>query len=342
MHRIPVVFVLLVLVATTGCTPHNSADSTAKTGEMLKRTGDEIVVCGQMFHTGTRVITWMDSGGYDAYRVERRFAAIDQSDWDNTKQSVKGFTTPNRYSQRKVSLTDEQQQQVRGGGWPLSLLQAKVDQFVLHYDVCGTSRQCFNILHDHRDLSVHFLLDADGTIYQTLDLKERAWHATIANDRSIGIEIANIGAYPVNDKTDPLGNWYRKTPDGKIRLMIPASLGGNKWLHTPDFVGYPDRQELIVGEIQGTKLKQYDLTPEQYASLAKLTATLCTVFPKIKLDYPKDENGKLIPHVLSEQQFAKYTGVLGHYHISKGKTDPGPAMQWDRLMGKARKLMNAK
>jgi len=39
--------------------------------------------------------------------------------------------------------------------------------------------QCFKVLHDHRDLSVHFMLDLDGTIYQTLDLKERAWHATI-------------------------------------------------------------------------------------------------------------------------------------------------------------------
>ena len=52
------------------------------------------------------------------------------------------------------------------------------------------------MLHDLRGLSVHFMLDLDGTIYQTLDLKEGAWHATVANGRSIGIEIANIGAYP--------------------------------------------------------------------------------------------------------------------------------------------------
>ncbi|MEM9559092.1 MAG: N-acetylmuramoyl-L-alanine amidase, partial [Planctomycetota bacterium] len=36
----------------------------------------------------------------------------------------------------------------------------------------------------------------DGTIYQTLDVTERAWHATKANSRSVGIEIAQIGAYP--------------------------------------------------------------------------------------------------------------------------------------------------
>jgi tyrosyl-tRNA synthetase len=47
-------------------------------------------------------------------------------------------------------------------------------------------RQCFKVLHDARDLSVHFMLDLDGTIYQTLDLKERAWHATTSNSRSVG------------------------------------------------------------------------------------------------------------------------------------------------------------
>jgi hypothetical protein len=29
--------------------------------------GDEIIMAGQRFHTGTRVITWMEPGGYNAY-----------------------------------------------------------------------------------------------------------------------------------------------------------------------------------------------------------------------------------------------------------------------------------
>ncbi len=65
----------------------------------------------------------------------------------------------------------------------LDLLRQKVDQFVLHFDVCGTSAQCFYVLHDRRGLSVHFMLDVDGTIYQTLDVKERAWQATKSNDQ---------------------------------------------------------------------------------------------------------------------------------------------------------------
>src|SRR5437868_139953 len=30
--------------------------------------GDEIIVAGQRFHTGTRVVTWLEPGGYNAYR----------------------------------------------------------------------------------------------------------------------------------------------------------------------------------------------------------------------------------------------------------------------------------
>lgn len=37
-------------------------------GAPVPRTGDEIMVCGQLYHTGTPVILWGDVGGYDHYR----------------------------------------------------------------------------------------------------------------------------------------------------------------------------------------------------------------------------------------------------------------------------------
>ena len=46
------------------------AEDAPKIGELARRSGDEIMVCGQLFHTTTPVVLWMDSGGYDAYRVE--------------------------------------------------------------------------------------------------------------------------------------------------------------------------------------------------------------------------------------------------------------------------------
>src|SRR5207249_270160 len=138
-------------------------------------------------------------------------------------------------------------------GWDLPILQDKVDQFVYHFDVCGTSSQCFFILHDVRGLSVQFMCDIDGTIYQTCDVKERAWQATIANHRGIGIEIANIGAYPVDDRERTLTQWYRKDPAGQTRVVLPA-YAMKSAIRTPNFVGRPARNEPVIGEIQGQNL----------------------------------------------------------------------------------------
>src|SRR5207247_8091020 len=53
-------------------------------GSPLPGRGDEIMVCGLLFHTGAPVILWTDPGGYDAYRVERRFVTWDKAGWDAT------------------------------------------------------------------------------------------------------------------------------------------------------------------------------------------------------------------------------------------------------------------
>ena len=305
-----------------------------KVGERVDRRGDEIVACGQLFHTTAPVKLWLDPGGYDAYRSERRFAPIDESSFEKSKTD--DLDSPNRFGMRRVDLSPEQVEKVRGGGWDLPLLREKVDQFVIHFDVCGTSRKCFEVLHDQRGLSVQFMLDVDGTIYQTLDLKEGAWHATKANGRSIGIEIANVGTF--RDKTKGLaGRFYAPDADGKTRLTLPdpelvPTLAAGEVLR-------PIRDQPVVGVIQGEEYAQYDLTPQQYDSLTKLTATLCKVFPKIRCEYPRDDEGRLIPKKLPDDQYNRYNGVLGHYHVQANKNDPGPAFQWDRVIDGAKKLM---
>lgn len=320
-----------VLIAITGC------QTTPVPGTFAPRRGDEIVVAGKYVHTGTPIVLWTDPGGYDAYRVERRFSPFDKSDWRTSEAEVKYLTTPNRYNLRQAGLSEEEIERVRGGGWDLPTLQKVVDQFVIHYDVCGTSRQCFKVLHDLRGLSVHFMLDLDGTIYQTLDLKERAWHATTSNTRSVGIEIANMGAYGGNEK-HPFDQWYARDGGGRTRITIPERFGDGG-IRTPDFVGYPARNEPIIGTVQGRTLTQYDFTPEQYRALIHLTAALCKVFPKMKCDYPRDASGKLILHKLPDDELEAYGGVLGHFHIQTNKVDPGPAMQWDYVIDNARRLM---
>jgi N-acetyl-anhydromuramyl-L-alanine amidase AmpD len=327
LAQIALIIALALLVV--GC-------ATPRPGTPLPRRGDEIVIAGQLFHTGTPVVLWTDPGGYDAYRVERRFVPFDESSWEATqKAGVKDPGTPNRYSMRFAKAgTPEEIEKHRAGGWSLAEVQSKVDQFVIHYDVCGTSRTCFRILHDVRGLSVHFMLDLDGTIYQTLDVKERAWHATTANDRSVGIEIANMGAYPrktLESDKSPLASWYAKNDKGETVITIPERLDGGG-IRTPNFIGHPARPDPIAGTINGGEYLMYDLTPQQYAALAHLTATLCNVLPRIRLDYPKDESGQLIRSKMTDESLAAWTGLLGHYHIQREKIDPGPAFDWDRLM----------
>jgi N-acetylmuramoyl-L-alanine amidase len=346
--------VILALFLATGCRHQKPSQP----GARLPRVGDEIIVNGKLYHTGTPVVTWLDQGGYDAYRVE-----MPRIEGEGRRGGGGGIRKT--WSMRSGPLTDGEYERVTKDGWTDELLREKVDQFVLHYDVCGLSRTCFRVLAD-RGLGVQFMLDIDGTIYQTMDLKDSTGHATKANSRSIGIEIANMGAYSGSHAA--LLQWYGKDENGKTRITIPQRLGDGG-VRTKDFVGRPARDELVVGMVQGANHKQYDFTPQQYDALVKLTATLCTVFPKIQPDYPRlksslgqpttrrttqpagnpttraaaiaslEEPGELIPHTLTDEQYDNYQGVLGHYHVQTEKQDPGPAMQWEWLLREARKHM---
>lgn len=342
---------LRALVLVSMCL-HFNASARCQTPASLgfqKRHGDEIVVCGQFYRIGTPVKLWMDPGGYDAYRTDRRFAPFDQRKWQSTVEAMKAGKidwvsspqelNPDRYGLRYANQAEdhfspEQLETVHGGGWDLPLLQEKIDQFVLHFDVCGTSGQCFYILHDVRGLSVHFMLDADGTIYQTLDLKERAWHSTKSNDRSIGIEIANIGAYRLDDRSRPFDRWYRADEAGKTFLIFPDKLKGLAPLK--DKVLSPRRNEPIQGEIHGQTYEQYDYTQPQYDALAKLSAALTDIFPKIKADVPRTPDGDILHRTLSDEQWANFGGILGHYHVQANKSDPGPALDWEYLLNQVR------
>lgn len=156
-----------------------------------------------------------------------------------------------------------------------------VRQIVLHYDAAGSARRCHEVL-EARGLSAHFLVDTDGTVYQTLDLDGRAWHAGPANDRSIGIEIANLGAYP-----EPM-------------------------------------EGSVSGEIHGQLLHQRPFTDAQYEALARLVPALCRAF-----DIPARAPAATTT-VLDGA--LDYEGVLGHYHLTREKVDPGPAFEWDRVL----------
>lgn len=270
------------------------------------RAGEEIVIAGRRFGAGVPVVVWSEPGGYDGYRETAFFAR-----------------TPGAAAARYDGRPG-----LEPGATPESVARV-VDQVVVHYDAVGTSRGCFRVLHDLRGLSCHFLIDLDGTVYQTLDVRERAWHATRANDRSVGVELANVGAFAPED-ADALDAWYTPGPSGSGVVTLPASLGDGG-VRTAGFVARPARSARFEGVINGHRLVAYDLTEEQYRSLIALVVTLRGALPGIEARVPRGPDGRVADGVLTDEQFASFRGVLGHQHVQANKVDPGPAFDWERV-----------
>jgi len=158
----------------------------------------------------------------------------------------------------------------------------RVNLFVLHWDGCTSSHQCFHVLLD-RGLSVHLMLDGDGTVYQALDLAEaRAWHAGNANERSVGVEIQN-----------------------------PVRLHRNKW-QTPPRPVIAEPRVHARGSYE--HLDFYDVQKRRAVELAEV---LCGRFG-IPRALPTDGEG-----VTRGLAPTGYRGVCGHYHLSSHKPDPG-------------------
>jgi N-acetyl-anhydromuramyl-L-alanine amidase AmpD len=147
--------------------------------------------------------------------------------------------------------------------------------------------------------SVHFVIDWDGRVFQTLDLAFAARHTLDSgvDGRSIGIELLN----PVDlDKSGAL-------PDGSTR---------------------PKSDKVSV---QGVELAQWGYTEAQLASLERLVDGLLVVFPQIARRVPAGPAGVVPRAVISAGQGDVTSGVLGHLHLSKDASDPGAAFPWDRL-----------
>ena len=296
-------------------------------------TGTEIVIAGKRVDIGAPVVLWMDQGGYDAYSATPRFS--DEGEL-GLRYSPGRIARPNQVSDEVAARLERGQASVRELG-------EVIDQFVIHYDVCGTSRVCFKVLQDMRMLSVHFMLDLDGTLYQTLDLKEKAWHAAKANGRSVGVEIAQIGAYPkakADDANGPLAEWYEDLPSGETRITLPDRFEGGHFRRTAPVMATATggRKQ---GPVQGEQLYQYDFTAAQYETLAHLAAALNRELPLIELEVPRTATGDVLPKALTEDEWVDFQGLLGHYHVTTRKTDPGPAFNWDGVLGRARELRAA-
>ena len=270
---------------------------------------DAMLVAGQPVPTGTRIVKFNEPGGYNAYATPAFYGPrVDR--FDNGR--------PDTPPDDALRLAEH--------GYTFAELVPVIDQFVIHYDATGLAGRTFDVLQHDRGLSCHFLLDLDGTIYQTLDLQERAWHARESNSRSVGIEIANVGAFAAGAAND-FSRWYRADTGGRTSLVLPPGHG----VRDAGRALRPARDEPVLGRIHGRLLVQYDLTDAQYEALIHLTAALCRTFPKLDPRYPGSP-GPARSDVLTPAERSAFRGLVGHYHLTEDKIDPGPAFDWERVL----------
>ena len=166
--------------------------------------------------------------------------------------------------------------------------------FVNHWDVCLSSESCAKVLNK-RGISVHFLIDNDGTIYQMLDTQHGAWHAGVGkiNHKSIGVEISNA-YYPKYQ------SWYEKNNFGSRPIVNHA------W-------------------VNGSRLKQHlGFYPVQIKAAQALWLA-CSSAYDIPLESPSSNDNDFKTSTKTEQTVTsgKFKGIVSHYHITKRKIDCG-------------------
>ena len=163
-----------------------------------------------------------------------------------------------------------------------------VKMFVNHWDVCLSSRRCHKVL-ENRALSVHFMIDNDGTIYQLLDMQHRAWHAgnSTVNTKSVGVEISNA-FYPKYQ------DWYTKR-FGPRPVITDA---------------------IVHGKPLETHLGFYPVQLDAAKALWKAVSLAC----KVPLVAPMASDG-LDTGVNYEVYKGRFNGFCNHYNITSKKID---------------------
>jgi N-acetylmuramoyl-L-alanine amidase len=236
--------------------------------------GSSIIVCGKKYDIGQRVVTFEDDPGVNAYTPHR----TDKPSEVPPFQPAKGMAgIRDRWRPRRLIGADRS----------IDRLKQVVRQFVVHHDGCQDSRTCFQVLHNERGLSVHFLIDNDGTVFQTLDLVDCAFQAAGVNEISVGVELANRG-----DAMRFPNDYHGK------RDKVTCKINGHQWL-------------------------AYAYTKAQVDSMISVGKTLARIFPNLPQVYPQGGDGDQAWGSL-RGDVREYSGYLGHYHVTEQKWDPGP------------------
>lgn len=190
------------------------------------------------------------------------------------------------------------------------------DLVVLHFTAGPSARSAYNTwIAAAARVATAYILDVDGTIYETFDPSYWAYHlgikgAAAANHRhdkrSIGIEIVNVG---------PL-----KPKSGELCWWLPQNRFEKKWCSSTDTA------QFVQNSYRGFDyFAAY--TPQQVHSLSPLIQMLRRRFaipkrlPAVAQRTVADPAG----------YFKDFSGVASHQNFRADKFDVGPAFPWDSI-----------
>ncbi len=255
----------------------------------MRKPSGNLIIAGQTFKIDAPVINFREPPFWDATRESCIPTLTDPSPVCKPGGVPYG-KLPRPYTKRYMTRPMLRRY---GMNPPLDAVKAVIKQFVIHHDGCSSADMCFQVLQNERGLSCHFLVDNDGTIYQTIDLALAAYHAAEWNSASIGVEFCNRG----DAKKEP--NYYSGGKRGPVRNVKPCRING----HT---------------------ILAFDYTPVQYDSFTKLARALQRLLPNLPAEFPQSSAGVQSWETMPTGASFAFSGYIGHYHLTNQKWDPGP------------------
>lgn len=261
--------------------------------------GNRIIIANQEWPVGDDIdiTTFLDPGGMSFYQsVAPTFTARMVTNDDGETRGI--------VSRRRMPGMGPVAE-LGGLGWdkvdpesgdPMKALRKAIRAVVIHHDGSPSAASCFNVLM-RRGYSTHFLIDSDGKTFQAADVADEAIHATVMNKLAIGIDLNNIAD---NLLTNPNAVREGRTPSEEMT-------------------------------INGSLFKSWNYTDAQYKSLI---AILRVLVERIGLQpvFPVNEEGRILDCMMDNPPPVEFKGIMCHWHVQAEKWDPGPGLDWERIL----------
>ena len=303
-------------------------EPTLKLADRLERQGDEIMVCGQLYHTTTRVVLWTDPGGYDAYRVEPRFAPLETRHATRQQTKSQPPRRSTRFGLRRQGLTPAEIETgtrrrmgpadaCSGSSISSSFTSMPPEPASGALRCCrtGGGSPCISCsTWTGRSTRRSMSRKRPGTRRSPTAVRS-AWRLqTSGLIRSRALTRSSVRISPTRpDRSSS------RAPTRPAAEPAPSVLR-------------PSRNELVVGTIQGKQIEAIRLHSPAIRGAREARGHALQALSEDPARLPARRNGALIPHKLPDADYARYQGILGHYHVQTNKVDPGPAFQWEQFI----------